>query len=220
MTKGKNTYAQDNQVRLQRMQLWLDRADAADKDSNLKSKDKGAVRFIFYWIAFEAAFETQNRNLNRKNLMKRFIKTVVNKDEPRFNKLLNCEEVYQDSVKLLKLRATHEGFWQQLPDAKTHEAWKQLFDKEIKEFPCRDSLGRLCVIFNRLRVVRRQIFHGASSIDMSRGKPQVEVSLRILSIVIPAFKRVMEANKDNDWKSVPYPRVSKNAPPIWEEKRE
>ena len=226
MTRKKQIYVSDNEVRLQRVNLWLDRADLAKKDPHFEKKDKSAVRFVFYWIAFEAAFETQMGN-NSKQLMERFIKDAVGnarknrKGQSKFDKLLDHKDkgkFYQSSIELLKLRGTHEWFWKKpkSPKVKTHEAWKRLFDQEIKDFPGQDSSEQLCVIFKRLKVVRNQIFHGASSMDMSKGKPQVEAGLRILSIVIPEFRRVIKDNQEKiDWNPVPYPRVSKTSSPLW-----
>ena len=223
MTRERHVYESDNKRRLDRMKRWLDRAKLADKDPYLKKRDKGAMRFVFYWIAFEAAFGTQEKKSGErksdKQLMERFIKKAFGKDKPKFNQLLDRkEEVYRNSVKLLKLRVTHEGFWKKPSSMTTHGEWKNLFDKEIKEFPDQNSFDQLCVIFSRLRVVRNQIFHGASSVENSKGISQVETGLKILSAVIPAFKEVMEGNKKNtDWKPVPYPRVDKHDHPTWEE---
>ena len=217
MARERKVFESDNKRRLERMKRWLDRAKLADKDSHLKGRDKSAVRFIFYWIAFEAAFETQKRS-DGKKLMERFIKTAVGKDEKKFDKLFQRKEVYQNSLVLLNLRGTHEWFWQKPKSlkVKTHREWRQLFDKEIKEFPKQNSCDRLCVVFNRLRVVRHQIFHGASSIEMSMGKEQVDAGFKVLSIVIPAFREAIEDSKgDTDWKPVPFPRVAKNSPPLW-----
>ena len=232
-------YEKDNHRRLERMRQWLACANKAADDTSAATKgtapekdkdaktDAGAVRFIFYWIAFEAAFETQKES-SGKQLMKRFIKRAVkidgNENKSKFNKLLDRNgEVYQNSVELLSLRVTHEGFWKKPSEPKnrekwTHEKWERLFNQEMEKFPAQDKSDQLCVIFNRIRVVRHQIFHGASSMKNSKGQQQVAAGLNILSIVIPAFYDLIDRTKGKiDWKPVPYPRVKKGAPPIWEE---
>ena len=66
----------DNAQRMQRVSLWVARADAPrTMTPHIANVDDAAIRFIFYWIAFESAFAVKVSTDNAR--MEKFINDAV-----------------------------------------------------------------------------------------------------------------------------------------------
>ena len=212
----KNSKEENNTQRLRRVKAWINLAGVTPSAPGETMGDDhvidDAVRFVFYWVAFEAAYGIAKKcNLGRSKdgVMKEFINRAVKIDEPAFKNLLDQHEA--DVNKILNLRAIYPDFWKRDANGKPPKGWKQRLTQEYEEFLKNDdTANKLLIVFERLKVARNQIFHGASSRRKSFGTAQVEHGLKILSAIIPKFGEVMEKNMTGsspcDWKQVPYPR--------------
>ena len=157
----------DNAQRMQRVSLWVARADAPrTMTPHIANVDDAAIRFIFYWIAFESAFAVKVSTDNAR--MEKFINDAVGMDALAFGGMLRTNN--RHAMMVMELPVTHEGFWQR-NNMKTHAAWRRQFDRELEEFLAADVAAKLCVLFRRLRVIRNHIFHGASSPHHRRQGP-------------------------------------------------
>ena len=214
----------DNAQRMQRVSLWVARADAPrTMTPHIANVDDAAIRFIFYWIAFESAFAVKVSTDNAR--MEKFINDAVGMDALAFGKILRTNN--RHAMVVMELPMTHEGFWQR-NNMKTHAAWRRQFDRELEEFLAADVAAKLCVLFRRLRVIRNHIFHGASSRHRSFGVTQAKSGAKILAAAVPKFKTVIEASLQesppHDWGRIPFPpqgskhdRDNKFLLPFWKE---
>ena len=204
---AKPSIKENNRLRKQRVNVWLKRAHA--------SNDIAAVNFVLYWIAFEAAFVANvDKNHDGEGLMKEFIKRVTRMDKKKFANTLTTH--HKHAVKLMELRVTHRGFWEK---GDLNE-WQEEFCRELEDFNRgKDPIAKICTVFERLRVVRNQIFHGGSSMHLSLGREQVEHGLELLKAFVPQFgktmKKSMGKSPPGNWYPVPFPRVGKGSPPFW-----
>jgi hypothetical protein len=64
------------------------------------------------------------------------------------------------------------------------------------------------LLWDRIRVLRNQIFHGCSTNRGSLNKDATEPAVRVLGGLIPLFVEIMEerVDKENEWPRIPFPR--------------
>ena len=213
---------ENNETRLRRAKLWMWRAEASSKLEFTVQRllDDNSVRFIFWWIAFEALYSTKLNSSNDR--IKKFIKEVVKIDEEHFSKITRMHK--RKIRALVSIAATHEEFWQK-GDNRTYEEWRIKFNQDkitCEKGALSEELG---IVFVRLHTVRNQIFHGANSRHRSYGRRQVEHGVKLLEVFIPRFIKIVEESADKmppkDWKSIPFPRKSRDniekLIPAWKE---
>ncbi|MBE8158883.1 MAG: hypothetical protein HAW59_05780 [Betaproteobacteria bacterium] len=237
MTTTERTIARikkDNDTRWQRAESWMNRAESAD---NLRKQypmhdamDDAAVRFIFWWIAFEAAYKRDGHEV-KPNIADFIEKTAV-RQKSEFAEILSKHRTAADEI--MYLRQTHFGFWANFVNPKTGEKpyknaadWEKKFSHENNQYDKAGTIGKIKTLFIRLWVVRNQIFHGAHSRHKSMGASQSRFGAQLLAAFVPAFikemKHIMKQQPEFDWGEVPFPRQGKrdqqtNMPPVWSEK--
>ena len=210
--------AEHNETRLRRAQLWLSRAKSATKYSPAKILDDSSVRFIFYWIAFEAAYSIRSNSGSHR--MNRVIRRIINEDQKQANKLV--KKLRSTIRELVNLPPTHYEFWEHVEN-QTYNQWKKKFKNENEKCETGTAEEVLPIVFERLRVVRHQIFHGANSRHKSYGGLQVKCGQELLAEFVPHFIETIQKSIDRDpkedWGKVPFPRQGvrnqKDLKPIW-----
>ncbi len=224
----------DNERRIARMNAWLDLAvKASDQDS-------AHVRFVFYWIAYEAAYKAESSDWSDSRATDRvqrraFHRVVARYDRGRLQQVLR--QHLADVTAILELRQAHPSFWQRWrEDARVESIgdWERSFGgrtrkatqalrSAIENWSRGGSNERtveaLNTLFQNLAVVRNQIVHGASAGPNSRGRTQVLLGARLLHALVPCFRDSIESNLDEDWGQPPFPRVGAGrddkCPPPW-----
>ena len=216
---------ENNRRRLKRMDLWISHAEAASGD------DDSHLRFLFYWIAYEAAYQTYETGKS-EGRRKWLHKELARHDPGELQSILR--EQRDNVVRILDLRQAHPSFWRK--DLKvnegvtTPEAWGSAFrqqvesatkclDKAVRSGAERDISATLNDLFSNLSVVRNQIAHGANAGAESQGLTQVILGAWLLKAFIPRFRDAIKANLDADWGEPPFPRVGSGpddkCPPPW-----
>lgn len=216
---------ENNRRRIARMDTWISHAEAASGD------DDSHLRFLFYWIAYEAAYqpyETWKAEGRRKRLHKK----LARHDPGKLQSILR--EQRDNIVRILELRQAHPSFWRKglkvNEGVTTPKAWDSAFrqqvesatkclDKAVRSGADGDISATLNHLFSNLSVVRHQIAHGASAGPESRGLTQVILGAWLLKAFIPRFRNAIKANIQEDWGEPPYPRVGSGpddeCPPPW-----
>ena len=215
-----NVRRTDNERRVARMDAWIDLAEALPA-----SDDNAHVRFVFYWIAYEAAYQTYQakRPSSHTSERKAFHHQATWHDGNRLQETLKQHR--ESIVKLLELRQVERDFWYQGDQPATSDAeWDSGFQKRAKDAVNRlDNLETehtLNDLFENLSIVRHQIVHGGSAGIQSRGLSQVLWGAGLLAALIPRFRAAIKANLEEDWGSPPFPRVGVDrdddqCPPPW-----
>ena len=205
----------DNDVRLRRAEAWRNRAEQVDKTG----KGDSAVRFVFWWIAFEALYK--KRTEQTPGEMYGFVCNIIKKGDRNFvGKTLYANR--KTGKEIVRLPQTHDGCWvNRLKDTepngeerrayKDKKDWAKTFEREKYS---NEPLKGLEILFNRLRVVRNQIFHGANSQNDSQGLIQTEKGAELLGVFVPYFIKVVKENPEFDWGEVPFP--NNKGIPAWE----
>ena len=216
-----NARRADNERRVARMTAWIKLA-AAERSA---SDDNAHVRFVFYWIAYEAAYQTYQAEGPSPHISERkaFHHRATWHDGNRLQEILTQHR--ESIVKLLALRQVDREFWYQGDQSATSDAkWDSGFRRRVKKAVNRlDNLETehtLNDLFENLSIVRHQIVHGGSAGIQSRGLSQVLWGVELLAALIPRFCASIESNPEEDWGSPPFPRVGVDrdddqCPPPW-----
>ncbi|MDD9982227.1 MAG: hypothetical protein OXU81_12855, partial [Gammaproteobacteria bacterium] len=188
------------------------------------------VRFVFYWIAYEAAFQNyknENREIpeikdweQREQLHER----LAERDGAKLRTVLYAQR--RDVIEILKLRQTHRPFWKKGGQGKyvrSPEEWERKFKNRVGLTIESLNKGKTCItlnnLFDNLAIVRQQIVHGGSAGLRSRGRTQVMLGAGLLKAFVPFFRDSIQSNIDEDWGKPPYPRVGsledEECPPPW-----
>lgn len=191
-------------VRARRCISWLGRAEQEMK------KDDPDAAFIFYWIAFNAAYSEGSAD-TRSETEKRddFLNEVVELDNHA--KVHNAIWVrYQGPIRsLLTNKYVYEPFWRNLSGWHGYEDWKTKFRIEL--WKVRTALGNqdtsyiLRILCSRLYVLRNQLIHGCATWNGSVNRAQVKDGARIMDFLVPLFIDLMMSNPEIDWGEPPYP---------------
>ena len=225
-----------NKRRIARMSTWISHAEA----EAISGEEEAHIRFLFYWIAYEAAYQMNEtgeseggHGKERRDLHRR----LASHDRGSLQNILRTQK--DDVVGILKLRQAHPSFWKRWSgDAGvgTVEEWESAFRERVGSAMKRlDEAVRgdlafhsgvkekiaksLDDVFRNLNVVRNQIVHGASAGRKSRGRTQVLLGARLLSALVPCFRDSISFKSHEDWGEPPFPRVGSGpddeCPPPW-----
>ena len=195
-------------LRVHRSISWIGRAEME------KEKDDDA-RFIFLWIAFNAAYADEEEFLGVASAEKKaftifFRKVVAFDHEQRIYDAI-WENFTGPIQVLLKNKFVFNPFWQHHNGIDGFEDWEKWFNASKKQFlqafGNRNTVKVLSFIFDRLYVLRNQLIHGGSTWNGSINRDQVRDGTAILAFLMPVFVDVMMDNPHEVWGRVFYPVV-------------
>ena len=193
-------------LRIHRAISWLERAE--------KETDDTDAAFIFYWIAFNAAYTEDTANPTYYNERGAY--------QEYFNKISSCDvanEVYEalwdkfpDAIRLLlENQYVFQPFWKHHNGIEGYENWEQQLKKSQtaanRALHEKNVTLVLSIVFDRLYVLRNQLIHGGATWNSSVNRYQVGDAVEILAFIIPIFLNMMMDNTDTSWGSPYYPVV-------------
>lgn len=208
-----------NESRLRRAKSWL------DLSKHSKSADE---KFIFLWIAFNAAYGTKLPDTSvdakppererftdfvnkivehdREETIKKIFETFKNPDNPirPIRKLKDNEYVFRPFWDWVIQDELPEDYWRsklENKNRKLDEAWN---NRDVS-FVLRDTLERLYVL-------RNQIFHGGTTFEKGWGRHQVrngsDIMKALMELVLKIMEDVIKEDPNSDvWGRLDYPRV-------------
>ena len=192
-------------LRLRRSLSWLERAERERKDYD--------ASFIFYWIAFNAAYGQQDSPWNdqerERKLYHKYLQRIVDGDWSAvkatiwphlvlpIRSLMNNEHVFQPS-------------WESQDQESGGQDWKKRFKKsqtQMERALHQRTLvhSDLCELLDRLYTLRNQLLHGGATYAGRVNRPQVEDGALIMAGLMPCFIKVMIDNPETDWGLPRYP---------------
>ena len=189
-TDGQN----DFNTRMRRATSWLERAE----------QEKGDVdaEFIFYWIAFNAAYGGDGRT--EKQAVKNYFSKILTRGAGK--KVLDIiEQQCPDAIASFKdneyvfpnfwTEDTHQGTkpckWEHLLISSNHK-----IEQGIRNENVQDVLEEL---FDRLYVLRNQLLHGGATWQGSVNRRQVKNGAAIMRLLVPYFINIMLDNPSAGW---------------------
>ena len=187
-------------IRIWRGLSWLERAEAAD---DLEG------RFISLWIAFNAIYGYLEEGVNAPDhaSWQEFLARIVRADGPDvLGKILWAEQL--TILRLIDSKYLFRPFWLGQPGA--DEKLQRSRQHAIRAYNSRQALAVLQELFERLYVMRQQVFHGAATSGSKLNRTAIKRCTGVLVQVIPAMIEIMiAAGPETDWGEVCFPPVRK-----------
>ena len=202
---------QHNEDRLRRAKSWLRRSKDAKDDTE---------RFIFLWIAFNAAYGRETRPLDSPVEYKkfnRFLQEILKRDDDGVLEEKICHTHSVLIHNLLKNRYIFFPFWEAVRGSTDGRGWKARFAESNRSVlhPTgkRDAGDVLVTLFMRLYTLRNQIIHGGATFAKGWGQDQVRDGSRIMESLVPPILEIMRADiketpESDAWEPVMFPRVN------------
>lgn len=189
-------------IRLWRAISWLARAESlpeADIDG----------RFIALWIAFNAGYgcleEGGGLSAPDHARWQQFLAQLVRLDA--HDRLWTILWQQQKSVlKLLDSPYQFRPFW--LNDPQAPDKLANARRQAMQQFVQRNVLWLLQELFERLYVLRQQVFHGACTSGSKLNRPVLTRAVEVLAAVVPAMAAIqLEGGPAIDWGELCFPPI-------------
>lgn len=195
-------------LRIHRSLSWLRRAEQADDLDG---------RFIFLWIAFNAAYAQEIGDeyyLSEQATFKGFLEKLCGLDQAKKIDALVWKEFSGPVRTLLDNPYVFEVFWQYQRGKITEAEWKERFTAGKKAAQLALASGNtpvlLGVMFNRIYTLRNQLIHGGATWGGAVNREQVRDCVKLLSRLIPVIIELMIDNPETPWGDAVYPVVGEN----------
>lgn len=192
-------------LRVHRALSWLQRAEMAEDEDG---------RFIFLWIAFNAAYATEiddNRRLSEQETFKAFLEKLCELDAYKQIEQLVWQE-FSGSIRiLLDTPFVLQSFWDYHSGKISESQWKERLAQGKKMATLALASGNtpqlLGVVFNRLYTLRNQLIHGGATWNSSVNRKQLKDCANLLGKLVPLIIELMMTHPDTLWGDACYPVV-------------
>lgn len=192
-------------LRVHRSLSWLQQAEQADDADG---------RFVFLWIAFNAAYATdidENYRLSEQETFRAFLRKLCDLDQGRQIEKLVWSEFSGSIRVLLDNQYVFQSFWDCQNGKISEQQWTERFADGRRRAQAalaqRDTAEVLAVLFNRIYTLRNQIMHGGATCDSSVNRPQLRDCSSLLGKLVPLIIELMLDNPDTLWGDACYPVV-------------
>lgn len=204
-------YPPNLNLRVHRALSWLKRAEMA------AAEDDDDGRFIFLWIAFNAAYASEIDELCRLSEQATFMgfleRLCVLDTGKRIDNLV-WQEFAGGIRVLLDTPFVFQSFWDFQAGKLGEDEWQARFAKGKKIAQQALAGGRtpalLGVVFNRLYTLRNQLIHGGATWNSKVNRKQLRDCGQLLSKLVPVILDLMLDHPEIDWGPACYP-VLENA---------
>jgi len=192
-------------LRVHRALSWLDRAEQADDLDG---------RFIFFWIAFNAAYATEideQRRLSEQETFKAFLEKLCALDKKKRIDALVWQEFSGSIRVLLDNPYVFQSFWDHQSGKIDETNWKNRFAGGKRAAQQALASGNtpilLGVLFNRLYTLRNQLIHGGATWNGAINRGQLRDCTSLLGKLVPVIIALMMDSPDTLWGDACYPVV-------------
>ena len=195
-------------LRVHRAMSWLNRAEQAEDVDG---------KFIFLWIAFNAAYAQELDDSDRtsdKATFTAFLQKLCDLDtSKRIDELIWKE--FSGSIRtLLNNPYVFHLFWEFQRSRIDESEWKDRFASARKSAQSALVSGNtpvlLSVVFNRLYTLRNQLIHGGATWNGNVNRDQLRDCTRLLGKLVPVIIALMMDNPSALWGDVVYPVVDQD----------
>ncbi len=190
-------------VRIWRGLSWLERAEAAADVEG---------RFISLWIAFNAIYGHLEDGVAAPDhaSWQTFLAGVVAADgRDQLGRILWAEQL--TVLRLIDNKYLFRPFWLGQADAEEKRARSRR--RAVNAYNAGQTLAVLEELFERLYVMRQQVFHGAATRGSRLNRPALKSCTAILARLVPAMMDIMiAAGAETDWGQLCFPPVEQTPP--------
>jgi len=193
-------------LRIHRSLSWLSRAEQETGDRD--------AAFIFYWIAFNAAYADDTwslLNTGERSYFEDFFGKLIGLDSENriYDEIWNR---FPGSIRIiLDNKFVFQPFWNHLNGIDGFADWEDRFKRSKRRLHAalrsRKTKLVLTTLFDRLYVLRNQIVHGGATWNGKVNRGQVTDGAEILSFLVPIFIDLMMDNPNVGWGAPFYPVI-------------
>ena len=194
-------------LRVHRSLSWLQRAEQATDDPD--------GRFIFLWVAFNAAYAAdieETAGVSERTLFREFVDKLVRLDTPARIEALVWNEFAGNIRVLLDNPYIFRDFWQHQAGKLSATDWKRNFASAKtaagRALARRDTTTVLSMVLSRIYTLRNQLVHGGATWNSSVNRDQVRDGGNLLGKLVPLVIEIMMDNVGEAWPEAVYPVVA------------
>ena len=170
------------------------------------------ARFIFLWIAFNAAYaQSFGFEQTERELLRQFLARLLSGDSERRLHRLIFEKFTGPVRVLIDNRFVFEPFWRALREHDSSDGWKQQFAASqkaaLRSVMGQDTLVVLGIVFDRLYVLRNQLVHGGATWNSRVNRQQVGDGASLLGDLVPITLDLMLDHPEVDYGGISFPVV-------------
>ncbi len=193
-------------VRVHRALSWLDRAEQETGDDD--------ARFIFLWVAFNAAYSqdiADRQRFDERQLFQGFLGRLIDSDADQLLYELVWDQ-FSGAIRLLiDNQYVFQPFWDYHNGRKTEEQWQLAFQSSKtaahRAMGQMDTLKVMGVMFDRLYTLRNQLLHGGATWNGRVNRKQIFQGAEIMGRVVPIVIHLMMNDHQRVWGNACYPVV-------------
>ncbi len=197
-------YQESQRVRLHRAISWLQRAESEDDDFD--------ARFIFLWIAFNAAYAKEfGFGETERERLASFIGTLLTADGEKRLSQIAFNQFSGPIRTLLDNKFVFEPFWKALQEHDSSDRWGEKFATSRKialsSVMAGDTAVVLSIVFDRLYVLRNQLVHGGATWNSAVNRAQVKDGAAIMLALTPIIIDLMLDHPEMEFGDILYPVI-------------
>jgi len=190
--------------RVRRSLSWLERAITI-------STDDLPPRFIDLWIALNSLYGVRRYKYDKDAKetvdFQNFLHNLgqSHQGSERLTAIIENSHFQELGTYMISNKYLYRDFW--LEDFVGLKRYAQeRKDKAESALENNDPIPFLQLVFERLFVLRNQIFHGSSASSTRRSEDTLKPGIVILEMLLPDFLEIMLSHcEGKDWPLVPYP---------------
>lgn len=197
-------HAEPSRVRLHRAISWFGRAEQESDDMD--------ARFIFLWIAFNAAYAREfGFEQSEREQLRRFFAALLAIDDAGRLHAIALQQFSGAIRTMIENRFVFEPFWKALREHDSSGHWERQFETSrkvaLKSVMDGHTETVLSIVFDRLYVLRNQLIHGGATWNSRVNRAQVKDGVRILSALIPVVIDLMLDHAETDFGPIAFPVI-------------
>ncbi len=193
-------------LRVHRAISWYGRAERENEDLD--------AQFTFLWIAFNAVYakdvDNEVRHAKARSAFNDYFDMIVSNDHE--DRIMNeLWSNFSGPVKgFIVNKFVFNPFWE-FQNSGVSNDWEERLRKSVTSFGWhfenQNTAVVLSYLFDRLYVLRNQIFHGGATWNSSVNRDQLRDGTNLLLFLMPIFVDIMMDNPNQDWGDPFYPVV-------------
>lgn len=192
-------------LRIHRALSWLQRAEQADDEDG---------RFIFLWIAFNAAYATEideAARLSEQESFRTFLEKICGLDTGKRIDALVWQTFSGPIRLLLDNPYVFQSFWDWRSGKISEQDWQRRFaggkTAAQRALASGNTAALLAVVFNRIYTLRNQILHGGATWNSGVNRQQLRDCVNLLKQLVPLVIELMMDKPQTPWGDAYYPLV-------------
>lgn len=201
-------------IRIHRAISWIGQAEKCDDDD---------TRFIFLWIAFNAAYaekrtyrewleksDENKQNFREQEVFLSYFEKLIALEKDNGGRIYAALwNNFSDYIRnMMNNRYIFDPFWKYHNGFRGYDDWEGNFEKQLRDFKrffSKKNSGKLLsMMFGRLYVLRNQMMHGGATWGSKFNRTQVRDGVAILAFLVPVFVDIMMESPDEDWGEPPF----------------